>query len=97
MALATFILTNRGPIKDVLGKAVAQVALEIERDAKIDCPVDTGTLSRSIASSQIPAPDPTWQVGTNITYAPWVEFGTSRMTAKPFLGPAVEKARAKYS
>ena len=30
-------------------------------------------------------------VGTNVEYAPWLEFGTSRMAARPFLRPVFEK------
>jgi len=32
-------------------------------------------------------------VGTNILYGEWLEFGTSRMAARPWLVPSVEKAR----
>ena len=34
-------------------------------------------------------------IGTNVEYAPYVELGTSRMTAKPYLRPAVENNRKK--
>lgn len=33
-------------------------------------------------------------VGTNVFYAPFVELGTSRAPAYPFLGPALDAARA---
>jgi HK97 gp10 family phage protein len=29
------------------------------------------------------------QIGTNVSYAAFVEFGTSRMAAKPYLRPAL--------
>jgi HK97 gp10 family phage protein len=32
-------------------------------------------------------------VGTNVEYAPYVEAGTSRQTAKPFLKPAGDENR----
>ena len=32
-------------------------------------------------------------VGTRVQYAPWLEFGTSRMAARPFMRPIVEKFR----
>lgn len=35
-------------------------------------------------------------VGTNVYYAPYVEFGTSKMTPKPFLKPAVEQHISEY-
>ncbi len=34
-------------------------------------------------------------VGTNVEYAPYVELGTSRMGAKPYLRPAVENNKRK--
>lgn len=33
-------------------------------------------------------------VGTNVFYGPFVEMGTSRMSARPYLRPALESARA---
>jgi phage gpG-like protein len=37
----------------------------------------------------------TWTVGTNVEYAVYVEFGTSRMAAQPFLRTAAERAMTK--
>lgn len=34
-------------------------------------------------------------IGTNVKYGPALEFGTRKMAARPFLRPALEKARAK--
>lgn len=74
-------------------------ALEIcggtaERYAKQICPVDTGNLRNSIAHRQIS--ENTEQVGTNVHYAPYVELGTYKMAAKPYLRPAVEDHRQEY-
>jgi hypothetical protein len=35
----------------------------------------------------------TYSVGTNTEYAIYVEFGTSKMAAQPYLRPAAEQAR----
>lgn len=35
---------------------------------------------------------PTWVVGSPVHYAGYVEFGTSRMAAQPYLRPATEAA-----
>lgn len=35
-------------------------------------------------------------VGTNVQYAPYVEFGTKNMKARPHLRTAMEMARRKY-
>ena len=34
-----------------------------------------------------------WVVGTSVEYSVYVEFGTSRMAAQPYLRPAVEHAK----
>lgn len=33
------------------------------------------------------------EVGTNVVYAPWLEFGTRYMEARPHLRPAIEELR----
>ena len=35
-------------------------------------------------------------LGTNVEYAPYVEMGTSRTTAQPFIQPAIEGHAAQY-
>lgn len=74
-------------------------ALEIiggmaESYAKAACPVDTGRLRNSITHEQYS--DDTEVIGTNVEYAPYVELGTSKMGAKPFLRPAAENHTAEY-
>jgi hypothetical protein len=34
-----------------------------------------------------------WRVGTDVEYSIYVEFGTSKMAAQPYLRPAIEEAR----
>ena len=65
-------------------------ALLVEGTAKLPghCPVLTGTLRRSI--THVMALDGrTVYVGSNMEYAPYVEMGTSKMTAQPYLRPAL--------
>lgn len=83
---------------EAAAKAAKTVGLEIMRDARYDAPVDTGNLSRSymMVEPQVYGGRATVQVGTNVFYAPFVEFGTSRQAAKPHLGPALERARTKW-
>lgn len=62
-------------------------ALEIEREAKLRAPVDTGMLRGSITST---GGGSEYEIGTNVEYAPFIEYGTSKMSAQPFLSPAFE-------
>lgn len=57
-----------------------------EKYAKIKCPVDTGNLRNSITHARDAE---NAYIGTNVEYAPYVELGTSRMRAQPYLKPAV--------
>lgn len=72
-----------------LDEKVQQIALEIERDAKYLCPVRTGRLRGSIHTGSLGKAS--YYVGTNVEYAPFVEFGTRKMTARPYLRPAAKK------
>lgn len=74
---------------------LTDIVLQIERDAKKNAPVDTGNLRASIESEVRLEGSDTLAgfVGTNTDYAPFVELGTSRMSAQPFLRPAVEENR----
>ena len=69
-------------------KELQLTALEIERDAKLKAPVDTGMLRASITST---GSGSEYEIGTNLEYAPFVEYGTRYMAAQPFLFPAFEK------
>lgn len=82
-----------------LVKAVANI---ITRRAKQKCPVKTGTLKRSIrpvialekGKAEIVAGGEAGVVpgvGTPIEYAAYVELGTRKQAAQPYLRPAVEE------
>ena len=64
-------------------------ALAVEAEAKRLCPVRTGRLRASITTEKIDTA--AYAVGTNVEYAPYVEFGTRKMRAKPYLRPAAER------
>lgn len=69
-------------------------ALQVDRAAKQGCPVDTGRLRSSITNEIGQDGEGLVAViGTNVEYAPYVELGTSRMAAQPFLLPALEAAQ----
>jgi HK97 gp10 family phage protein len=81
-----------------LPEAVREIVQEtiygIETTAKIRCPVDTGALRASIQSEM--TGETSGQVGTNITYAIFVEYGTSKAPAQPYMTPAAEGERRHY-
>jgi len=70
---------------------------KIERKAKQKVPVLTGNLKRSIRAiikpgiKRIYAGGNAPGVGTPVEYAGYVELGTSKMAAQPYLRPAVEE------
>lgn len=76
--------------------ALMRGGMIIETDAKRRCPVDTGRLRASLTTDVEREGKTTFvlKVGTNVEYASFVENGTSRMAAQPFLRPAVD-AKAK--
>ncbi len=74
---------------------VAKAAADIEARAKQVVPVDTGNLKNSIQTEM--DGDLSASVGTNVEYAPYVEYGTSRMAAKPYLTPAAEAVRSGFT
>lgn len=80
-------------LPQAVGQAVHEIAFQIEADAKGLAPVDTGFLRSSIQTSVIDAF--TAEVAVGAHYAAYVEFGTSRMAARPYLTPAVERNRPR--
>lgn len=76
-----------------IGRLVATTALAVERDAKRRAPVDTGFLRSKIRPdvSRV-LTDLAAEVISGADYSSYLEFGTSRMAARPFLFPAFEAA-----
>ena len=74
-------------VADTVTKALTEAALIVEGAAKNLSPVDTGNLKGSITHA-VGKDDA--RVGTNVEYAPYVEYGTSKMAAQPYLRPAVD-------
>ena len=56
-----------------------KAGLLVEATAKLNCPVETGTLRRSITHE---VNDDTVYIGTNLEYAPYVEYGTGLFAEK---------------
>ncbi len=85
---------------DLAGKpmvdAMKQATMLVERDAKIFAPVDTGRLRASItsdirvASSGLLGKEVQGVVGSNVTYAPFMELGTGTFAGRPRYFPPPE-------
>lgn len=89
-ALARLFASPTGPVAADL----ARRAIRVETAAKRLCPVDTGRLRSSITHQvAVDVRGLAARIGTNVDYAPWVEFGTSRAPAQPFLVPALGAAQ----
>lgn len=100
------LLTGRdGPVmRDLVrrGIRVESLAKQLASHTKPSAPgtgpaVQTGRLRGSITwRLGDDAVSPYVDVGTAVSYAAYVELGTSRMGARPFLRPALEAARASW-
>ena len=69
-------------------QVVEIAARHVEAKAKEDVPYDTGATMNSINATE--EGELAWRVGPTTEYAPFIEYGTRYMTARPFLIPAVE-------
>lgn len=76
-------------------KALETIGLVAEGYAKRLCPVDTGRLRNSITHT-VDIKGEAAYIGTNVEYAPYVELGTSRQKAQPYLKPAAQDHADEY-
>lgn len=60
------------------------------RDMQQLAAVDTGTMKNS-TSVDIDPDGLGFEAGPTVNYAPYVEYGTSRMSPQPFVGPGFER------
>ena len=89
-------------VEERLSAALEIAARHIEAKAKEDVPVDTGATKNSInAKPVIPflqvvrSGHKEWRIGPTTEYAPFLEFGTWKMAARPYMVPAIESERPK--
>ena len=91
--------------RKVVNKSAFETGLIVEGQAKVLAPIDTGRLSASISTQSNkqgtggadsiakPTKDGIVLVGTPIVYGPYMEFGTVKTDAQPFLRPALALAK----
>jgi HK97 gp10 family phage protein len=88
--LAANFLAKGNQIHSFLEQGIEACTLLVLSDAQHRTPVDSGLL-RASESKRVEnhGGKITGIVGTNVEYAPFQEFGTSKMPAQPFLTPAL--------
>lgn len=82
-------------IKVAIDTALEKIGLLAEGYAQMKCPVDTGNLRGSI-THVVSEGEKAVYIGTNVEYAPYVELGTSKQKAQPYLRPAATEHGDQY-
>lgn len=75
--------------------ALDEIGMVAEGYAKRKCPVDTSNLVSSL-THQVDYLGKKVYIGTNVEYAPYVEMGTSKQKAQPYLRPAAQEHTSTY-
>lgn len=96
-------------IDRALAEAMDDIGAAMQSHAQQLCPVDTGRLRNSITyrlggggydfpgyGAEVSASEHSVSVGSDVEYAAYVELGTSRTRAQPFLRPAAEAFAGEY-
>ncbi len=90
-ALAARLGIELRKIEKAVADGVNETALNVQTAAKRNAPVDTGRLRSSIGMDQVATnANPVAIVAAHTDYAEHVEYGTTRMSAQPYMTPALE-------
>ena len=82
-------------MRERLVSVVGIAAGQVETRAKQLVPVDTGATKNSI--QQYPSDGGlVVAIGPSTSYAPYLEFGTRFMSARPYMTPALESVRFQF-
>ena len=97
MVLDTRVLDKiTAELKPKARTIVNEYGLIVTGDAAKFAPVDTGALRSSITSESKMTGDMTFTVSDGVEYGVYQEFGTSRMSAQPFMIPAIEHWKKRF-
>jgi HK97 gp10 family phage protein len=80
--------------KDAVVETLAETLPDIQADAKMLAPEQSGTLMRSI-KTRIDRIRLGGAIYTEVPYSHLVEFGTKFMRARPYMRPALDRNRKK--
>jgi len=81
-------------LKAVTPEFLERAGVTVQRDAKRLCPYITGNLMGSINRQNFGTYE---EVGTNVEYAEFVEYGVRGRAGKPYLRPAIDQNRKKLT
>jgi len=89
---------TRDPIPVDTGLMKNSITFALSGEAPVDgsYSADKGDTSGSYTGTAPADKEPTLYIGTNVTYAKYIEFGTSKMTARPFMLPKLRANLANY-
>ena len=74
-------------------QALRKTGLAIVAEAQSHVPVDTGATKASIGMDFTEGgATMSATIGPTTSYAPYLEYGTRRMGARPFMGPAADRS-----
>lgn len=99
--VTVIVLQNRipsmsGVVKQRVRMAIAETLAEVETDAKLRAPVDTGNMRASITGQFTGETEGTVATGPQAPYAIYVHDGTRKVSPRPFLRQAAEAARPSW-
>lgn len=97
-----FSKKGRGIVQNVRrtkARAIENALVPTVAAARNRAPVDTGALKKSIHSDIIGETADTVEgvLVADVYYAGYVEFGTRKMTARPYMRPAITETQANIS
>lgn len=97
-ALATRLEGAFARMKPRADVVVRKTAMDIEANAKQIAPVDTGNLKNSIGSRIVSdATGVEAIIGPTAAYGKFLEFGTSRMAPRAFMGPSLDRYSGAFA
>lgn len=88
-------ILNPSPVQDAVKTVVQQHGAQLQRRAHRTAPKDTGELRRSIRLEIIDN-GLNAKVSATVPYAKYVEFGTRKMAARPFMKNSLQHQGVKF-